>query len=308
MNIIDTFRYLVSLEQHKHFSRAAQACYITQPALSNAIKALEDEMNIKIVNRGRNYEGLTNEGKRVLATAHQVLHEMDALKQEIASQSSMPSGNLIIGAIPSALPIASNFVVNLKKNFPGLNPILRSMASHELEMGLENLTLDIAFGYIDRPQLEPYEPRIIPQYNEKYFLIRKSKNKNDHLPEKTTWKNASKLSLCLLTSEMHNRALVNKFFSMANSKVVPVMQTDSIFTLLSCIYYSEFSTILSGPMANFAGFNNELLVSKLIEPDSETAIGIMMPSGRQLTIVQETAHKFAKSSEWVRILEKISNP
>ena len=67
------------------------------------------------------------------------------------------------------------------------------------------------------------------------------------------------------------------------------MQTDSIFTLLSCIYYSEFSTILSGPMANFAGFNNELLVSKLIEPDSETAIGIMMPSGRQLTIVQETA-------------------
>ena len=168
MNIIDTFRYLVSLEQHKHFSRAAQACYITQPALSNAIKALEDEMNIKIVNRGRNYEGLTNEGKRVLATAHQVLHEMDALKQEIASQSSMPSGNLIIGAIPSALPIASNFVVNLK-NFPGLNPILRSMASHELEMGLENLTLDIAFGYIDRPQLEPYEPRIIPQYNEKYF-------------------------------------------------------------------------------------------------------------------------------------------
>ncbi len=308
MNIIDTFKYLVSLEQHKHFSRAAQASHITQPALSNAIKALEDEMNIKIVNRGRNYEGLTNEGKRVLATAQQVLHEMDALKQEIASQSSTPSGNLKIGAIPSALPIASNFAVNLKKNFSGLNPILRSMASHKLEMSLENLTLDIAFGYINRPQLESYEPRIIPQYNEKYFLIRKSKHKDDSLPEKTTWKNASKLSLCLLTIEMHNRALVNKFFKISNSSVVPAMQTDSIFTLLSCVYYSDFSTILSGPMANFAGFSSELLVSKLIEPDSETAIGIMIPSGRQLTIVQETAYKFAKSLKWKQILQSISNP
>ena len=74
MNLIDTFRYLVSLEQHKHFSRAAQACHITQPALSNAIKALEDELGTKIVNRGRNFEGLTDEGKRVLASAHQILH------------------------------------------------------------------------------------------------------------------------------------------------------------------------------------------------------------------------------------------
>ena len=107
---------------------------------------------------------------------------------------------------------------------------------------------------------------------------------------------------------MHNRDLVNKFFNMSSSRVIPVMQTDSIFTLLSCVYYSDFSTILSGPMANFAGFNSELLVSKLIEPDSETAIGIMMPSGRQLTIVQETAYNFAKSDEWKLILQSISNP
>ena len=48
MNLIDTFRYLVALEQHKHFSRAAQACHITQPALSNSIRALEDELGGKL--------------------------------------------------------------------------------------------------------------------------------------------------------------------------------------------------------------------------------------------------------------------
>ena len=83
MNIIDTFRYLVALEEHKHFSRAAQACHITQPALSNALKSLEEEMGLKIVNRGRNYEGLTEEGERVLSSAYQVLHELDRLKMEM---------------------------------------------------------------------------------------------------------------------------------------------------------------------------------------------------------------------------------
>jgi hypothetical protein len=107
---------------------------------------------------------------------------------------------------------------------------------------------------------------------------------------------------------MHNRALVNKFFGMANVNVVPAMQTDSIFTLLLCVHQSELATILSGPMANLAGFNNDLLVSKLIDPDAETAIGIMMSSGRQLTIVQESAYNFAKSIEWKKILQKISNP
>ena len=89
MNIIDTFRYLVSLEEHKHFSRAAQACHITQPALSNALKALEEEMGVKIVNRGRNYQGLTAEGRQVLASAYQVLHEIGKLKSEINSHYSL---------------------------------------------------------------------------------------------------------------------------------------------------------------------------------------------------------------------------
>jgi DNA-binding transcriptional LysR family regulator len=64
MNLLTSMRYLVALNEHRHFARAAQACHITQPALSNALKALEDEFGAVIVRRGRVFGGLTAEGGR----------------------------------------------------------------------------------------------------------------------------------------------------------------------------------------------------------------------------------------------------
>src|SRR5256885_11367469 len=57
------------LNEHRHFGRAALACHITQPALSNALRALEEEFGTVIVRRGRSFAGFTPEGDQVLATA-----------------------------------------------------------------------------------------------------------------------------------------------------------------------------------------------------------------------------------------------
>eukprot|EP01036_Dinobryon_divergens_P038128 gene38128-49994_t len=75
-------RYLVALSEHKHFGRAAQACHITQPALSNALRALESEFGVVIVKRARVYVGLAHEGERVLATAERMLRDHEVLLQE----------------------------------------------------------------------------------------------------------------------------------------------------------------------------------------------------------------------------------
>jgi DNA-binding transcriptional LysR family regulator len=80
MNLLDGMRYLVALEQQRHFGRAALACGITQPALSNALRVLEQELGVAIVRRGRQYEGLTPEGQRVLDTAHRLLRESELLR------------------------------------------------------------------------------------------------------------------------------------------------------------------------------------------------------------------------------------
>ena len=55
MNLLSSLRYLVALNEHRHFGRAAKACHITQPALSNALRALEAEFHVVIVKRDRNF-------------------------------------------------------------------------------------------------------------------------------------------------------------------------------------------------------------------------------------------------------------
>ena len=57
MNLFVSLKYLVALDDHRHFGRAALACHVTQPALSNAIRALEENFGSAIVKRGRNFAG-----------------------------------------------------------------------------------------------------------------------------------------------------------------------------------------------------------------------------------------------------------
>ena len=59
--------YLVTLAREKHFAKAAEACHVSQPALSSGIRSLEKELGVMIVQRGRRFVGLTAEGERVLA-------------------------------------------------------------------------------------------------------------------------------------------------------------------------------------------------------------------------------------------------
>ena len=258
------------------------------------------------MNRGRNYEGLTEEGKQVLASAYQVLHEIGKLKSEIKSKKSAPIGNLIIGSIPSTLPVASQFAASIFGEYSGIKPIVRSMTSHDLELSLENLSVDIAFGYTERATVHAPELKIIPQYEEKYFFIQK--NTEAVVNRSISWKEASESKLCLLTPEMHNRKLIDVFFKKNNISIEPVMQTDSIFSLLLSIQFSDLATILSGPTANFAKTNKDLSIRELTNPAESTAIGIMIPSSNRLSIVQYAVEEFANTDKWSEILLGISIP
>jgi DNA-binding MarR family transcriptional regulator len=81
---IRQIQYLAALAREKHFTRAAQACNVTQPTLSGRIRQLEQELGVPIVERGQRYIGLTPEGERVLKWAHLILDNWQSLNQELA--------------------------------------------------------------------------------------------------------------------------------------------------------------------------------------------------------------------------------
>ena len=85
MNLRD-LKYLVALAEHRHFGRAALASNVTQPALSNALRSLEESYGTAIVKRGRTFGGFTTEGERILDSARRILREHELLEQDLHSR------------------------------------------------------------------------------------------------------------------------------------------------------------------------------------------------------------------------------
>ena len=303
MNLLASLRYLAALDEHKHFGRAAMACHITQPALSNALRALEEEFGTAIVKRGRSFGGFTAEGERVLASAQRMLHERELLQQDLNSVAGKPQGSLTIGAVPTAMPVAARFSAMLHARHPGISPIVRSLSSSELELGLENLSLDMGLGYTDR--LARYSPRLrhVPQYTEHYFLVRKAglaHSEHMQIGPKITWAEASALPLCLLTREMYNRTIVDAAFAEAGAPVKPVIETNSILTLALSVVVGDVCSVLPGALIGAVRGYRELEALPLISPEVRTAIGFMIQGGDRTSRTLDAAMTMAQDPAWLR--------
>lgn len=126
---IRQLRYLVSLARERHFARAAEACGVAQPTLSAGLRQLEEELGVPVVKRGNRFKGLTPEGERVLAWARCILADCDALEQELAGARRTMRGQVVVGVIPSALPMVAALTEALLKQQPGISVRLLSQSS-----------------------------------------------------------------------------------------------------------------------------------------------------------------------------------
>ena len=303
MNLLEALRYLTALEQHRHFGRAAQACRITQPALSNAIRALEQELGVPVVRRARLYEGLTAEGEVVIAHAHRLLREAESLRQELHSRIDDPRGALQIGAVPTALPVAGRFAAQLRARHAGIEPVLRSLSSPEIEIGLENLSLDLALGYTGREQVKARALQILLQYEEAYFLVRRD-TAGGAAPDASpaTWRQAAALPLVMLTPEMHNRAIVEEAMRSAGVEPRPALETNSVLALVAALGDGSLAAVLPGALLDVASGLTPLRVHPLVEPVVRTPIGFMTAAAARTTPALRAALELAQGANWLQQL------
>lgn len=320
MNLIEAYRYLAALEQHRHFGRAAAACHITQPALSNALRSLESYLGVAIVRRGRQYEGLTAEGEQVLATAHRVLREQELLRQELVSSSSQPRGRLLIGAVPTAVPIASRFVAWLVQRHPGISPHLRSMSSQELETGLDTLALDLGLGFVERVTGDKRYACSAP-FEEHYYLVRQGRAPASSagvgvgagpgpglgagaavpqalLGEPMTWSQAASLRLCLLTPEMHHRVLIDAVFRDLALTVRPALQTNSVMALSVAVQSSDLAAVMPGALVGTLPAQSGWVAHPLVAPELRTSVGFLRAAAARPSRALDTALAMADEPQW----------
>ena len=124
MNLRD-LRYLVALADHKHFGRAAEASFVSQPTLSTQLKKLEDELGMALVERNPRNVLLTEVGEAVVKRAKVILREADEIRAIARRAKDPESGTVRIGIFPTLAPyLLPHVVPGIVKRFPKLELIL----------------------------------------------------------------------------------------------------------------------------------------------------------------------------------------
>jgi LysR family hydrogen peroxide-inducible transcriptional activator len=158
MNLRD-LQYLVALADHRHFGRAAEACFVSQPTLSTQVKKLEAELGVRLVERHPRNVLLTDAGEQIVERARVILAETATI-EGIAAQAHDPeSGTVRLGLFPTLAPYLLPHVVHrLHERFPRLELLLTEEKTDVILQQLEEGKLDA--GVLARPV---HEPRLLEE-------------------------------------------------------------------------------------------------------------------------------------------------
>lgn len=277
--LVRQLAYLAALARERHFARAAAACNITQPALSTAIKQLEEELGVPLVERDKRFKGFTPEGQEVLLWARRILSDYDSLRQGIQNAKRGLTGNLRLGVIPSALPLVPLVTDPFNDRHPQVKVTVWSTSSIEIQQGLDHFELEAGITYLDNEPLKGVLQR--PLYTERYVLLTP-----EHGPlggaAKATWREAADLPLCLLTPNMQNRRIIDGIFKSLDCAPRPQLETNSVINLCAHVRSGRLSSIVPRSLIQVLGMPTGAIALDLVEPEISRQVGLVVPDREPL--------------------------
>ena len=144
MNLRD-LKYLVALADLRHFGKAADACFVSQPTLSTQIRKLEEELGVTLVERAPRKVMLTAAGQDVVQRARRIIADVDEMKEAARRSKDPEAGSLRLGVFPTLGPyLLPHVVPQLRKRFPQLELLLVEEKSDVLIQRLREGKLDAA--------------------------------------------------------------------------------------------------------------------------------------------------------------------
>ena len=266
---IRQLEYLVTLAREKHFAKAAEVCHVSQPALSSAIRSLEKELGVMIVQRGRRFLGLTAEGERVLAWAQQTLASLSYMREDASAAKSTLTGTLRIGAIPTTMTVAALLTGPCYAAYPNIRFTLSSLTADAIVSQLDHFELDLGLTYLDDTVIEGFEK--LHLFEERYVLLA---DRRATLDASLTWEKAAQLPLCLLTGNMRNRQVIDSAFRRAGVQPSVILETDSLFSLYAHVSEAGLYSVVPHSLLNFFDLKNRVQARPLL-PQLTRTIGLI---------------------------------
>jgi LysR family hydrogen peroxide-inducible transcriptional activator len=140
---VRALQYFVKLADLRHFSKAAEACFVSQPTLSTQVRKLEEELGVQLVERAPRKVMLTPVGEEVAERARSVLNEIDQIRAVARKNTNPAEGTLRLGIFPTLAPyLLPHVIPAIRKSFPDLTLQLAEEKTEEILKRLHQGTLD----------------------------------------------------------------------------------------------------------------------------------------------------------------------
>lgn len=153
---LQQLRYFTAVAETLHFTRAAERVHVSQPSLSQQIRALEQELGADLFRRARGNIALTDAGQALLPLARRILADTETARREVQEVAQLRRGRVRLGATPS---LCTGLLPQVLRTFhdlhPGIEILVEESGSHDLVRALARGALDLALVVLPLPSSSP---------------------------------------------------------------------------------------------------------------------------------------------------------
>ncbi|KQO44527.1 LysR family transcriptional regulator [Pseudomonas chengduensis] len=290
---IKQLKFLIALDETRHFGQAAARCHVTQPTLSMRLRQLEDELGLELVRRGQRFEGFSAEGERILAWARSLLAAQDGLLAEAAACRGHLVGTLRLGVVPLASFDPMRLISLFAERHPGLRFQLHALSSDQILEGLVRNQLDLGLSYLDRldrehfASLELAEARMGLLYDQRHFHF---------VSSSLRWEQLANLPLGLLSTGMHFRQSIDHSFRARGLSPQVRLEADAVHHLTQAVSAGLCCSVMPLP-ADGAPTDGHLRLLPIEDAHTLAPQGLIMRRGAPASPLAQAC--FEEAREWL---------
>ncbi|MEM8812565.1 MAG: hydrogen peroxide-inducible genes activator [Pseudomonadota bacterium] len=263
-------RYFDALARHGHFGRAAEACAITQPALSLQIKELEGILGAPLVERTARRMRLTALGENFIERARPILLAVEELEDLMRASQGPLAGRLRLGTIPTVAPyLLPEIIAALSKRLPDLELELRETVTKSLIDSLLDSRLDLAIVAlpISEPALQEFA-----LFEENFVLVRSPEDAGKPVPSPSTLKT---MRLLLLEEGHCFRDQALSYCRMTDAEPRQLMEGSSLSTLVRMVASGMGVTLIPEMALSLETRSADVSIARFAPPAPSRTIGMV---------------------------------
>lgn len=263
-------RYFDALARYQHFGRAADACSISQPALSVQVKELERMFGAPLVERSNPKIRLTTFGQDFLAKGRKILLAVEELDSLVRPSGGPLAGRLRLGIIPTVAPyLLPEIMLALSSRFPALELEVRESMTKALVEDLSEGLLDLAVVALPMSETTLKE---FPLFDEEFALVRPKGDANKPIPSPKLLKT---MRLLLLEEGHCFRDQALSVCQMSDAQPRQLMEGSSLSTLVQMVGAGMGVTLIPEIAINLEARSSDVSIVKFPAPAPTRTIGIV---------------------------------